>query len=167
MNIIVHNIKESNRRNKEDRIQDDRELLSNIFSKINVRVDVQDDIKFMTRIGRKPDNGCRPLLIGLKESKVRDNILDNSYKLVQCDEPFCEVNLIPDLTQIQRREEKEMRDDAKKRNEERAEEDRKNFQWKVVGRKGMSRLVKAAPLQENQSSRRDQNQPRTRRQTKS
>ena len=150
LNVIVHNLKESSSRKKEDRIQEDKDLLSEVFSKMNIRVN-ENEVKFLSRVGRKPDDGCRPLLIGLKDPKIKDMILDSSYKLSECDEPWSNVNVIPDLTKIQRNEEKEIRDEAKKRNDERSEEERKNFQWRVVGRRGMSRLVKTAatPFQEN------------------
>ena len=147
-NLVIHNLEESGSRNKEDRIRDDKKLLHDVLRQMDVKANVDKEIKFITRIGRKPDEGSRPLLIGFKDQRLRDDVLDCSYRLNDCGEPWCDVNVIPDLTNRQRKEEREIRAEAKRLNDERSEDDKKNFQWKVVGRRGMSRLVKAAATRE-------------------
>ena len=61
------------------------------FSRMNIRVN-ENEVKFLSW------DDCRPLLIRLKDPKTKNMILDSSYRLCECDEPWSNVNVIPELT---------------------------------------------------------------------
>jgi hypothetical protein len=56
-----------------------------------------------------------------------------------------EVTIVPDLTDKQRRAEKELEGEAERRNREELTQDdiSKNLSWRVVGKKGQKRIMKS------------------------
>ena len=164
LNVLVHNIKESDKSDKDERVKEDFNILSEVSSQIDTEVR-ESDIKFMTRIGKKSDSGPRPLLVGLKDMALKDKLLSNAPKLAKCDEPLSEVNFISDLTKIQRKEENLLREEVKQKNEGRTADEAKNFIWKLVGRRGERRITKASqpPLRPDPDPSRDRQDQQVRR----
>jgi len=71
-------------------------------------------------------------------------LLRNAKKLEKT--VFSDVNVAADLTKKQRKEEKEMKKEAERRNAQLSEQDQsKNLQWMVLGARGEKRLVKSVP----------------------
>jgi hypothetical protein len=100
----------------------------------------ESDIKFMTRLGKYEENKNRPILMAVRDSGLKDYLLNNSYKLKHGH--YEKVRITKDLTKRQREEELQLIEEAKKRNSELSEEEKKNFEWKVTGKKGERRLIK-------------------------
>lgn len=147
MNLIFHNLTEPSANNKEDRISEDQDILKELCGEINVDIDTSK-VKFMSRLGKYTEGGTRPLLVGLRDGKVKESILNNAPRLASKPEPWCDINIIPDLTKQQRAEEQSLVTEATERNSKLSDEDKKNFVWKVVGRRGERRIVKTSPIQE-------------------
>lgn len=103
------------------------------------------DIKFAVRLG-KNEGDSKPLLVGFRDKSKRDEILRNSYKLYELG---LEVSIVPDLTLLQREEEKKLRVEAKKLNEQMEEQESLNYEWKLVGMKGEKSLVRVKKKQES------------------
>ena len=148
MNIVIHNIAEpeSTLTTGKERIASDKEKLHSLCEQIGVIVDTESDVRFVKRLGEqnKNSNVPRPMLLGLKEDATRMKILECAHKLAEKDEPWASVNIVQDLTKMQRSEEKNMRVDASKKNADMSTEDSENWLWKVVGRRGERRVVKTA-----------------------
>lgn len=140
-NILVHNLAEPTARNKEERIKEDKVKLTNLCKQIDVNLDI-NTVKFMSRVGKFSEDKQRPLLVGFKDLTVKDIILDSAPKLNKLSKPWSEVNIIQDLTKRQRQEESDLKREADNNNERMTEEERKNYLWKVVGRRGERRVVK-------------------------
>ena len=65
---------------------------------------------------------------------------------------------MPDLTKLQRKEEDDLRKEASDMNDKMSDEESKNFTWKVVGRRGERRLVRASRQQEERTEDRSHRQ---------
>ena len=102
-----------------------------------------EEIRFAKRLGEKRNNADspRPLLIGFKANTARISILDNAHKLANEDN-WRNVNVVHDLTQMQRKEEEGLRKEADRLTGQLSESDAKNWLHKVVGRRGERRLVR-------------------------
>ena len=139
-NLIVHNLDEpgSEISDSKERIGKDIEKLQELLNQVEADVNVSDCQRFVKRLGPRSDAGesPRPLLIGFKEKHSCDLILERSSKLADKEEPWSSINIIRDLTKSQRKEEKEMRAAAEKKNNDLSEEEKENWVWKVAEESG-------------------------------
>ena len=133
-NIIIHNLAEPSADvvDKNERIKRDKISVQELCAVVGADINVEEAARFARRLGpiNRDDEspGPRPLLIGFKTESERDLILEKTPVLADKAEPWSNVNVIMDLTKCQRREEKEMRDNATKKNEELSEEDSKKLE---------------------------------------
>ena len=159
-NIVIHGMPEPKATvtNALDRKDKDSEQITNILKDIDIIIDMKADVKFMIRTGEKKDNvdyveKPRPLIIGLRDLKKREDILNSARKLATTNHD--KISIIPDLTKRQREEEETMRTDMKKRNEDMKDDEALNFIWKVVGRRGQRKLVKLRRRDQDKSTNQD------------
>ena len=144
-NVILHNVSEPTGKNKEERQEEDKEEFEAICEKIGVVIDNNSDCKFMTRLGKFNSEKSRPLLVGMKNTDKKNEILENARKLKNENMP--DVKIVCDLTKQQRQEESDLKIEATKKNDQLSEEDKKNYEFQVVGRRGERRIARV-PLQE-------------------
>jgi len=143
-NVIVHGLKEADAKIKDSdvRIKTDLKMISDMFAQMELNLKSEDVVKFARRLGERPSgDDSRPLLIGCMTPEIRENILSRGRKLAEKDD-WKTVSVIADLTKRQREEETALRQESDRLNAERSQEDAKNWEWKVVGRRGQRRLVK-------------------------
>lgn len=143
-NVIVHGLKEPDGKIKdaELRIKADLKVISDLFAQLSLDLKPEEHVKFARRLGERPTgDGSRPLLMGCITPEVRERILSNSRKLAEKKE-WENVTVVADLTKRQREEENALRNEAVRLNTERTDEEAKNWEWKVVGRRGSRRLIK-------------------------
>ena len=149
-NIVIHNIQESQNSNVQDRKADDYNQVVDIMKSINIKLASGEsndayDVKFTSRLGQISDRP-RPLLIGLASETIKNNILANARKLQLTKHKL--ISIVPDLTNKQRTEDKKMREEKDRLNNELSEDDFLVFEWKLVGPRGQQRLAKAWKHQE-------------------
>ena len=140
-NLVVYGIPEadSNLSNNDKKEQDITEFLE-VLNEIGCATNVKEEIKIAVRLGQKrEDNSDRPLLIGLKKENVKDQILDNAWRLK--DSTYDDVSISPDLTKKQRSEERKLKEKADELNSKLDEETAKKWIWKTVGQRGKKRLL--------------------------
>ena len=152
-NVVVHGLRESSRLEARERVQDDMDAFKQVVGVMGV-VDGDEGIRFARRLGdrEKGRNGegrdktvPRPLLIGFINKGIQERILDSLWRLVDSNNPdICRISVVRDLTARQRGREQEMVREAAKSNLERQQEDIVgNLAFKVVGRRGEKRIIKA------------------------
>jgi hypothetical protein len=147
-NIVVHGLIENSDKEGRKRLEADRRQLDEIFIILDVNVSETNDVEFCRRVGEQSDRP-RPLIVGFFTEWAKDIVLKNARKLM--DSELSGVTLVPDLTDKQRKAEKELTEEAERRNREELEEDdvAKNLSWKVVGKKGQRRLLKTVDRQDS------------------
>jgi hypothetical protein len=147
LNIVFFSIPELRERNTtgKDKLDWDRKSCCNIFRELEL--DMGDEaIKFCRRVGEAGGED-RPLVTGFWTEADRSKLLRNAKKLEKT--IFSDISVAPDLTKVQREEEKELKKEAEKRNAQMTEQDRsKNLQWMVVGARGDKRLIKTVPREQ-------------------
>ena len=140
-NLIIHNLLESSEAGSGlDRKQYDIDCIMEIMEEISVTFG-KDDIKFIRRLGEKTDDGkIRPVQLGVKAITMKENILSHAKRLKDSAD-YYEVNIVPDLTKQQRKEEDDLSKEVTKRNLELDPEVSLNSEWKLVGPKGQKRMI--------------------------
>ena len=146
-NAIVHGLQEPDLqiKDKDIRIANDMKKIQNLFDEMEADIKADDEVKFARRLGERPSSTAepRPLLIGFKICSTRNDLLKNARKLADNDvEEWKKVSVVADLTKRQREEENKMRKEAESLNSNRSVDEIKNWEWKVVGRRGDRHLVK-------------------------
>ena len=145
-NIVIHNMMESNKGTAMARKENDIVGIEELASTISVQFN-RDRIKFMKRLGEKKEGKTRPLLVGFKNFDTKEEFLEQAKLLDQEEDSWRDVYLCPDLTFKQREEDERIRKEAEKLNSEHSEADVLNFEFRLVGRKGQKRMVKASVRQ--------------------
>ena len=87
----------------------DMEQIADMFNQLGLEIAVEDDIKFAARIGElKTDQQAdpRPVKLAFRSVQLRESLLANTRKLPRTD--FARVSIVPDLTELQRNEDKEL-----------------------------------------------------------
>jgi hypothetical protein len=141
-NIVIHGLKEPVAAEGRKRMEEDRKKLDEIFTIIDVNVHESSDVEFCRRVGEKSEK-ARPLVVGFFTEWAKETVLKYTKNLAESE--MSEVTIVPDLTEKQRRAEKDLLAEAERRNRDELTNDdvSKNLSWKIVGRKGQKRLVKA------------------------
>ncbi len=135
-NLIIHNLLESSEAETGlEKKQYDIDCILEIMEDISVKFD-KDDIKFIRRLGEKDDESkIRPLQLGVKAVTTKENILFNAKRLKNSAD-YYEVNIVPDLTKQQRKEEDDLSKEVARRNVDLDPEVSLNSEWRLVGLKG-------------------------------
>ena len=128
LNIIVHGLKESEKKEAVDRKQDDIILLNEVFEEIGVK---SVNVKSAIRLGKVDNKKHRLLKVVLDVKKDKHDILSNASKLRNNDR-FSKVYISPDLTAKEREEDKKLRAELEKIREESKIENKK---WVIKNKK--------------------------------
>ena len=146
-NVVIYQIPEPSEnltgiRKKEHDMSKVIETLESIGCEIT-----DSDVKFLVRLNSAQNNRSetRPILLGLRNTKKRDEIIKNAYTLIQNES---NISIIPDLTPFQRQQERDLKAKATKLNDELDDDERLNWEWRLVGLKGQKRLIKTRKRQE-------------------
>ena len=150
-NIIVHGLPEPARDIKkvEDRINADKDSLSDVMKTIKVKFNSTKDVKFMHRIGEankdKDDSRAdqtkpRPLLVGFRAIDKKTEVLNNARHLKNSKHE--KLSIIPDLTKQQRQEDADLRHKANELNTAMDDAESENYEHVVIGQRGQRVLVR-------------------------
>ena len=143
-NIVVYNLKESMSEDGIDRKNHDHGEIVSLLQQIKLAMTVKDDILSIRRLGKIPPaqegagvdadaqiGGANnqpkplPLLIALKSPSSRKSILTNAKKLTSS--PFAHVSICPDFTKTEKIEDRKLRYEVMKLNEENPIDDKGAF----------------------------------------
>ena len=121
----------------------DYDALVTMFKDIGANVS-KADIKFAVRPAKIHDNIStkpRSMIVGLKSADLKEEVFLKAKNLKHS-RNFSRISIVPDLTTLQRNEDKALTEEAERRNEAMAEDERSNMEWRCIGRKGQRSLVK-------------------------
>ena len=112
--------------------------IQELFNVLELGIDASKSVRSCTRVGAGNENEePRPLLVFMNSKEERDLVVNNSYKLAKLTNGWDAINVVADLTPIQRQEEQDMEKEARGKNINRSQEEAsKNWVWKVIGKKG-------------------------------
>ena len=112
-NIILFNIPESDKQNPQERTQEDTNFVTRVFQTLEIE---KCDIDKCIRLGKKVSGRSRLTRVTLKNQDSKGNILRKSRAL-ESSEDFSEIYIRPDLTRLQRTEQRMLRDELRSRRE--------------------------------------------------
>ena len=92
-NIMIYKLDEPSGNNKEERVAEDKQQLQDLLKDIDISVKVDDDIRFMSRLGKFDKQRKRPLLVGVVDHTTKERILSKASRLAKMAEPQCNVKL--------------------------------------------------------------------------
>ena len=116
-----------------DRKNSDLALIKDMFKEMEVKPDTNKDIKFSFRLGELSDKVAeepRPLCIGLQTTESRDHIFQKAKNLGKS-QNFFAISIVPDLTKMQREDDKGLMKEAERLNMEMTAEDKKKLELLV------------------------------------
>ena len=138
------NIKDGNKRQGID-----KSTVGDMFDAIGAQI-TEDDVKFSARIGKMTEaitSKPRPLKLSFRNQKAREHLFDRARNLPKTS--FKDVSISPDLTDQQRKEDKELMDETNKLNDE---NDDLNFIYRCIGRRGERTIIKTKNHDNHQHS---------------
>ncbi len=140
-NVVLFRIPEVSSNLKTDVAKKDIETLIKLGAEINVPI-TDDDVKKISRIGKKIEDKCRPVLVELKSSEKKREIFKNVGRLGESENVTLKRMIIEhDMTPEERSELKVLRESAKKQEEDSAG----NFRFRVRG-PPWNRFIKKIPV---------------------
>ena len=135
-----------------ERQRRDKTTVGNLFQAMKVDVK-NDDVKFAARVGKVTESvntNPRPLRMSFRDHSIREKVFSGARNLP--DTNFHAVSIVPDLTDMQRREDKELFKEAERLNEEMDEDQSENYFYRCVGRRGERTIVKLRRTDRNRNS---------------
>ena len=151
-NVVVYGLPEPPYEIKDgNRRQDmDKNVVGDMFEAIGADIR-NDDVKFSARIGKMTEaiaNKPRPLKLSFRNQNAKEHLFDKARNLPKT--AFNEISISPDLTDQQRKEDKELMDETNRLNET---NDDLNFAYRCVGRKGERVIIKTKQPSNNHQQR--------------
>lgn len=133
--IVIFGIEEEEIRDYEERKKSEVCKAGSLFSEIDdIGRNWEEEVEEIHRVGRYEKGKSRPLKVKFKVKAVAEEVMSKTWKLGKS-ENLKKYGIRNELTREEREIVKAKVDEVKQRNEERTEEDKKNFFWKVVGGK--------------------------------
>ena len=134
--VIVFGMEEDEIRNQEERKGKEWDKAKKLLGRVDeVGREWGNEIEDLHRLGkfRRDRNRPRPMKIKMKRKAVAEEVLTKSWKLSK-EEELKRYNIRRDLSPEEREILRAKVTEVKKRNEERTEEEKQQFFWKIVGK---------------------------------
>ena len=142
-NVVVFGMKESASAAPADRIRHDRQQFTELMESIGVPVEIAEATQRNARLGKPVNNQNRPMLVTLQSEVDKDRILDKARVLRT---KAGSVSIKPDLTEMQRDDDRKLREEVDKLNVTNPQDKDGPFHWKVSGKPGFLRKTKVKGL---------------------
>jgi hypothetical protein len=120
-NVVIYGMEEAVGNDGWKRMEEDRVKLNELFTVLDINVAVETDVEFCRRVGEKGER-ARPLVVGFYTEWAKSVLLKNCRHLAGSD--LSHLSVANDLTETQRKMEKELVAEAERRNAERTEEEK-------------------------------------------
>ncbi len=143
-NALLFNLPEDKTSNEADRIKHDKEEVKHLAKHCKVNIS-KDEIMKVIRLGKKQENKPRPLLIQISTPEKKRMLFKNLRLLQEAPDKYRQVSVQHDLTEKQRKREKELREEAKKKEAETSGE----AAFKVRGPPWARKVVKVEKQKKN------------------
>ncbi len=137
LNILFFNLPESKSGETSDTAKHDKDEVKHLAKQCKVTIN-KDEITMVKRLGKKQADKPRPLLIQVSSDEKKRMLFKNLRLLQDAPEKYKRVSVKNDLTEKQRSREKELRDEAKKKEAESSGE----VAFKVRGPPWARKIVK-------------------------
>ena len=153
-NLVVYGMSEppADIKSGPERQRRDKVTTGDLFKALQVDV-LEEDVKFAARVGKMTETVAtkpRPLKICFRDTRIREKIFANAKLLPRTE--FRDVSIVPDLTDMQRRDDKDLFKEAEKLNEEMDADMAENYFYRCIGRRGERTIVRLKKTDRNRNT---------------
>lgn len=128
--VVVNGLKEENIRNWQERKEKEEEKVQSLLSKVLGDEGAAGVVEDHLRLGKYEEGKTRPVKITLKSQADAESLLRNAWKLKNSQETNT-IYVRRNMSQEERAKMRELVAQVKEKNEQRTEEEKKEFFWKV------------------------------------
>ena len=123
----------------------DVDAVKEMFEAIGAEIPYTD-LEKIRRIGKYDEGreGSRPMLLIFETIRHRDGVYLKGKSLIKRSDHMKKYRMVPDLTEMQRKLDRQAKDECDSKNELLSEADKEKFQWKPVGERGQRKAVKVS-----------------------
>ena len=133
--LVIFGLKEKKNLNKYVREREERELVKKIIQTVQESTqELEKDVEETYRIGKYIEGGKRPLKVRMRSQVTVEEILAKTGKLAQRME-YKDIWIKRDMNLEEREKERELRNEAREKNEMRTETEKEKFFWRVLDMK--------------------------------
>ena len=128
--VILFGVKEERMAVKADRVAHDKTMISRVFEELGEENWLTDEVVEHIRLGKFEEGKHRPIKIKFNSQAPAEFMLYYSWKLHE-HEDFRRIFIRRNMSEQEREQLKELLTEVKRRNDERTEEEREQFFWRV------------------------------------
>ena len=136
--VIIFGVNETEEADEDVRQESEKRKVGNIIGGLSDQVRETEawnnDVDVFYRVGRYTRDGKRPIRVQFKSRSAANNVLKHSWKLGR-EQEHRGVRIKQDLNKEKRGKIRKLIDEAKEKNENRTEEEKRNFFWWADTRK--------------------------------
>ena len=136
--VIVSGVKESRKETRDERQKDDMDKIVAVLNKIGV-TNEGNNIAHMYRLGKFSETKARLIKVIFEREEIQKKAMSLARNLKECEE-YKKVFIWRDRTKDEQDKIKVNLQEAKTRNDERNEREKKDFYWRAEGLKGVRRV---------------------------
>ncbi len=130
--VIIFGLKEKIVNNRSERREEELKVAREIVQEVEGdNPEAVEEIEELRRLGKYEEGKVRPMRIKFKNQVAATRVLERTWRLAQ-KEKYREVWIRKDLNEEERASMNELVKEAKAKNEQRSEEERNRFYWRVV-----------------------------------
>ena len=130
--MVIFGLQEKKSPVKFTREKEEKELVKEIIQKVQDQEQrLEVEVEEIHRIGKYCEGGKRPLKVKMRSQVAVEEILARSGKLAESTE-HKNIWIKRDMNLEEREKERELRNEAKEKNEKRTETERRKFYWRVL-----------------------------------
>ena len=130
--VIIFGAKEKKIPMKHMREREEKDLVNNIVAVVqDDDQELDREIDEVHRIGRYREGVARPIKVVMKSQTAVEQIIMRTGKLA-VNKDFKDIWIKRDMNEEERVKEKELREEAKEKNDKRTEIEKKTFYWRVL-----------------------------------
>lgn len=133
--VIIFGLKEKVLNNRSDRVKEELKVAREIIKEVEEdNAEVVEEIEEVFRLGKYEEGKARPMKIKFKSQAAATKVLERTWTLAQT-ERYKDVWIRKDLNEEERARRNELMNEAKEKNDQRSEEEKNRFYWRVVEEK--------------------------------
>ena len=132
--VVVFGMVEEHTPMINEREKKEKKCVVDLFDVLKENSELSEEIEEFRRLGKYQEGGHRPIKIRLRSQIAAEEVLSRAKLLARTDK-YKKVWIKRDMNKEEREAERELKQVASEKNEERTEMEKKRFYWKVIDMK--------------------------------
>ena len=130
--MVIFGMKEKRNEVRSERERELRESVRKLVGEVqDEEQNLEEEIEEVVRLGKFREEGVRPIKVRMRSQAAAEEILTKTGRLARKSE-YERVWIKRDMNEEERKQEKDLREEAKEKNQRRTENEEKEFYWRVM-----------------------------------